>query len=184
MQDVTDLLRSARAGDAQAPGALYELVYADLKRMAHRRLYGNRGLAELDTTALVHESFLRLNSLGRLKATDRPAFFGYVGQVMRNIVIDHVREQRALKRGGGATMVTLTTGIEGEVFDDDRLLAIDAALNTLEQIQPAYRQLVELRYFAGLSLREVAELRGTSTRTVEREWQKARAFLVKLMQEG
>lgn len=184
MAGVTDLLQSAQAGDAQASGALYALVYADLKRMAHARLYGSRSLGDLDTTALVHESFLRLTQLGQLQLSDRPAFFGYVGRVMRNVVIDHVREQRSQKRGGDLTLVTLTTGIEGEVFDDERLLAMDAALTALERIEPAYHHLVELRYFAGLSVREVAELRGTSTRTVEREWGKARAFLQKLMQEG
>ena len=184
MADVTDLLQSAQAGDAQASGALYALVYADLKRMAHARLYGNRSLGDLDTTALVHESFLRLTQLGPLQLSDRPAFFGYVGRVMRNVVIDHVREQRSRKRGGDLTLVTLTTDIEGEVFDDERLLSMDAALTALERIEPGFHHLVELRYFAGLSVREVAELRGTSTRTVEREWGKARAFLQKLMQEG
>jgi RNA polymerase sigma factor (TIGR02999 family) len=183
MTEMTDLLRSAQAGDAQVSSRLFELVYADLKRLAHARLYKSGGLGELDTTSLVHESFLRLVEVGQLRVTDRQAFFGYVARVMRSVVIDHVRAQRASKRGGDGVLVTLTTGVEGESFDDERLLAMNAALDALERIAPQYHQLVELRYFAGLSVREVAELRGRSTRTIEREWDKARAFLRKLMQE-
>jgi len=94
---------------------------------------------------------------------------------MRSVVIDHVREQQSAKRGGGEVMVTLTTDIQGEVLEDERLLAINTALDALERIAPAYRELIEMRYFVGLTLREVAEVRGVSTRTVEREWDKARA---------
>ena len=182
---MTDLLRSAQAGDAHASSRLFGLVYADLKRLAHARLYKlGGGSGELETTALVHESFLRLIERGQLRAVDRNAFFGYVARVMRSVVIDHVRAQRADKRGGDGVLVTLTTGVQGESFDDERLLAMNAALDTLERIAPDYHRLVELRYFAGLSVNEVAELRGRSTRTIEREWDKARAFLRKLMQEA
>ena len=184
MTELTDLLRAAQAGDGTSSDRLFELIYADLKRMAHRRLYGSSGMAELDTTSLVHESFLRLTERGQLHATDRQAFFGYVGRVMRSVVIDHVRSRQTQKRGGDLDLVTLTTGVEGESFDDERLLAMNAALDALERIAPDYHRLVEMRYFAGLSVREVAELRSTSTRTVEREWEKARAFLQRLMAEA
>jgi RNA polymerase sigma factor (TIGR02999 family) len=185
MAEITDSLRSACAGNAAASAWLFDRVYADLKRIAHGRLYRSGGAAAvgLDTTALVHESFLRLVEQGQLTPEDRRAFFGYVGRVMRSVVIDHLREQQAAKRGGGAAIVTLTTGVEGEVMEDERLLAINDALDTLERIAPALRELVEMRYFAGLSMREVAELRGASLRTTEREWEKARAFLVRLMSE-
>ncbi len=184
MAEMTDLLRGAQSGDAAAASRLFELVYADLKRIAHGRLFRSPGVAELHTTALVHESFLRLVERGLLHLQDRQAFFGYVGRVMRSVVVDHVREQQAAKRGGHDIIITLTTGVEGETIDDERLLAIHGALDTLERIAPGYHQLVELRYFAGLSVREVAELRGISTRSVEREWEKARAFLVRLMEEA
>lgn len=184
MAELTDLLHSGQAGDAKASGKLFELVYGDLKRMAHSRLYHSGGLAELNTTALVHESFVRLVERGQLQATDRAAFFGYVGRVMRSVLVDHVRERQALKRGGADQLVTLTTGVEGEALDDGRLLSISGALDALERLSPDYHQLVEMRYFAGLSVREVAELRGISTRSVEREWEKARAFLHRLMEEA
>ena len=184
MARLTELLHSARAGDALASGRLFELVYADLKRMAHNRLHRGGGTDELDTTALVHESYLHLSERGELLPSDRAAFFGYVGRVMRNVVVDHVRERLAEKRGGNEVFVTLTTGVEGETFDDERLLALNSALDTLERVAPEFHQLVELRYFAGLSMREVAEIRGVSTRTTEREWKKARAFLQQLMSDG
>jgi RNA polymerase sigma factor (TIGR02999 family) len=183
MAEMTDLLRSAQAGDARASSRLFALAYADLKRLAHARLYKSGRAEELDTTSLVHESFLRLVEDGQLHAADRQAFFGYVARVMRSVVIDHVRAWQASKRGGDCILVTWTTGVQGESFDDERLLAMNAALDTLERIAPDYHRLVELRYFAGLSVREVAELCGSSTRTVGREWEKARAFLRKLMHE-
>jgi RNA polymerase sigma factor (TIGR02999 family) len=186
MAELTDLLQSARAGDAAASARLFNRVYADLKRIAHGRLYRSGGAAAvgLNTTALVHESFLRLVDHGELAVDDRCAFFGYVGRVMRSVLIDHLREQRAAKRGGGEVLVTLTTGVEGEVIEDERLIAINEALVALERIAPTYHELVEMRYFAGLSMREVAEVRGISMRSAEREWEKARAFLVRLMDEG
>ena len=184
MPSLTELLICARDGDAPASARLFELVYAELKRMAHQRLRRIGGEGPLNTTALVHESYLRLSERGQLLPSDRAAFFCYVGRVMRSVVIDHVRERLAQKRGGNEVFVTLTTDIEGETFDDERLLAVNAALDTLEKVAPEFHQLVEMRYFAGLSMREVAELRGMSTRTVEREWKKARALLQQLMAEG
>jgi RNA polymerase sigma factor (TIGR02999 family) len=184
MAEITELLRSARTGDAEALSRVFDLVYADLKRMAHNRLSGNAGLRELDTGSLVHESFLRLSKRAPLDVSERAAFMGYMGRVMRSVVIDHVRAQVAQKRGGAAAAVTLTTGVQGERLDGEQLLAMNAALDVLGRIAPEYHRLIELRYFAGLSVSEVAELMGTSTRTVTREWDKAHAFLRKLVQEG
>ena len=167
----------------QASRRLFELVYADLKRMARRRLDQAGGQADLCTTVLVHESFVRLIERGQLHMADRLAFFAYVGRVMRNVVIDEMRARHADKRGGSQACITLTTGVADEVFDDHQLLAVNTALEALERIAPEFHQLVEMRYFAGLSIGEVAEVRGVSTRTVEREWEKARAFLHKLMDE-
>jgi RNA polymerase sigma factor (TIGR02999 family) len=183
VEEITQLLKSARSGDDSASSKLFELVYADLKRMARRRLEQANGQADLCTTVLVHESFVRLTERGQLNIADRLAFFAYVGRVMRNVVIDEVRARYAEKRGGDQAFVTLTTGVADEAFDDHRLLAVNTALEALERIAPEFHQLVEMRYFAGLSISEVAEVRGVSTRTVEREWEKARAFLHKLMEE-
>ena len=184
MAENTQAPLSSVVGDAKASSQLFEIVYADLKRMARGRLYRHGRVDELDTTALVHESYLRLVERGQLLPSDRAAFFSYVGHVMRSVVIDHVRERLAQKRGGDQVFVTLTTGVEGESFDDERLLAMNAALDALERMAPEFHQLVEMRYFAGLTVREVAEIRGVSVRTVDREWEKARAFLHQIMNGG
>jgi RNA polymerase sigma factor (TIGR02999 family) len=177
----TELLQSAQRGDPGASARLFALIYPELKRMAHRRLNQHGGRGELDTTALVHESYLRMVERCPLLPADRAALFAYIGRVMRSVVVDQARERLALKRGGGEEFVTLTTGVEGVTLDDERLLQVNAAMDTLERLAPQFHRLVELRYFAGLSVREVAQLRGTSARTVEREWEKARAFLQQLM---
>lgn len=183
MSEITELLRAGQAGDERARSRVFDLVYADLKRMAHNRLAGRARLRELDTTSLVHESFLRLSKREQLDLSERAAFMGYMGRVMRSVVIDHVRAQLAWKRGGAAAAVTLTTGVGGQRLDCEQLLAMNAALEVLGRVAPAYGRLIELRYFAGLSVSEVAELMGISTRTVTREWDKAHAFLRRLMQE-
>jgi RNA polymerase sigma factor (TIGR02999 family) len=184
MGQVAELLHATAAGDAAGSARLFEMVYGELKRMAHGRLHKDGRVDDLDTTALVHESFLRLAERGELESGDRSAFFSYVGRVMRSVVIDHVRERQALKRGGGQVFVTLTTGVEAEAMDDRRLLAVDAALDVLERLAPDLRRLVEMRYFAGLSMTEVAEVLGISTRTLEREWAKARGLLQKIIDEA
>ena len=179
VEEITDLLRLVEAGDAKASSQLFEIVYAKLKAMARKRL-GGRAL-ELDATSLVHETYMRLVARGQLRLADRAAFYAYVGRVMRSVVIDHVRAQRALKRAGELNMVTLVSGVAGDTFEDAQLIALNTALERLDQLAPEMRSLLDMRYFAGLSIREIAEMRGLSTRTVEREWEKARAFLLALM---
>jgi RNA polymerase sigma factor (TIGR02999 family) len=181
---LTDLLRGADHRDPDTAKRLFELVYVDLKRLARSNLRNNSNVDELNTTVLVHESFLKYVEHGVLEKADRVAFFAYVGRVMRSVVIDFVRERQAQKRGGGRTMVTLTTNAGGESMDDERLLAIHHAMATLEKLAPELHQLIEMRFFAGLSVLEVSEVTGQSSRTVEREWQKARALLRKLMDEA
>ena len=181
MSDITQLLRSANAGDTNASRELFSRMYADLKRLAHGNLHRNGGRAELNTTMLVHESYLRLAARGGVAPADRPAFFAYIGKVMRSVVLDTVRERRAEKRGGGVEPLQLTTGVASEVIDDEQLLAIDEALDSLERLAPELRRLVEMRYFAGLTIAEISEASGRSVRSVERDWEKARALLRKLM---
>jgi RNA polymerase sigma factor (TIGR02999 family) len=183
VSDITRLLRSANAGDAAASRELFALMYGDLKRLAHGNLRRVGGRDELNTTMLVHESFLKIAARGGLAPADRPAFFAYIGKVMRSVVLDAVRERRAGKRGGGQPPVTLATNIAQEVVDDERLLAIDDALKSLAKLSPELHQLVEMRYFAGLSIAEIAEAAGMSVRSVERDWEKARAILRTLMDE-
>ena len=179
MSELGGYLHTAGIADKQ----MFELFYADLKRMAHGRLWRDGGVSEFNTTMLVHESYLKFVQNGALSSAERPAFIAYAGRVMRSVVVDYVRERQAEKRGGGASFVTLTTSVEGESLDSEDILSVNAAMDSLEKIAPDLHQLVEMRYFAGLSVKEIGELRGVSSRTVEREWEKARAFLRKLMDE-
>jgi RNA polymerase sigma factor (TIGR02999 family) len=183
MPEITDLLRAAQAGQELASRRLFELVYGELRRMAHHRLLAHRPKGEIDTTSLAHETYVRLAEHGPLELPDRRSFYGYVARAMRSVLIDYVRAQRAVKRGGQVAMVTLTTSVEGACIDSEELLTLHDALVQLEHIAPDLHQLVELRYFAGLSVDELAELNGTSTRTVNRDWTKARLFLRRLIDE-
>ena len=184
MAELTVLLRAAQDHDPDAVKRLFEIVYGDLKRLAHSNLRKSSGVEELNTTALVHESFLKYLQHGALAQADRPAFFAYVGRVMRSVVIDFIRERQSEKRGGEMTPVTLTTGVAGDSIEDGRLLAIHSALVSLEKLAPELQQLVEMRYFAGLTVPEISAITGKSTRSVEREWEKARALLRRLMDEA
>ena len=177
MSEITQLLRDAGAGDAAASRELFARMYAELKRLAHGSLRRNGGRDELHTTMLVHEAYLKLAAHGALLPADRPAFFAYVGKVMRSVVLDTVRERHAGKRGGGSVPLALTTGVADDALDDAQLLAIDEALRDLAKLAPDLHALVELRYFAGLTVPQAAEALGRSVRGVERDWEKARALL-------
>lgn len=181
--EVTRGLRLADSGDASASQELFAVLYADLKRLAHARLRTWRDRGELNTTAVVHESFLKLAERGAVLPQNRPAFFAYVGKVMRSVVLDCVRGRRAKKRGGNDVPVTLTTDVAGKL-DEERLLALDEALNGLARLAPDLLRLVEMRYFVGLSIPEISEITGKAVRTLERDWGKARGLLRTLMAEG
>jgi RNA polymerase sigma factor (TIGR02999 family) len=182
--DVTNLLRAANRGDRAASDRLFELTYAELKQLAHSNLRKSGGTPELNTTSLVHDSFIRLTERGVCTPADRPAFYCYVGKVMRSVVLDAVRESRALKRGGDQEFIALTTGVAEQALGEEELLAIDDALDSLSSIAPELRQLVEMRYFAGLTVEEISFAAGRSERSVERDWQKARVLLHQLIAEG
>jgi RNA polymerase sigma factor (TIGR02999 family) len=172
--------RPADGGDASALQQLFAVLYADLKRLAHARLRTWRDRGELDTTAVVHESVL-IAERGAELPQNRP-FFADVGKVMRSVVLDCVRGRRANKRGGNDVPVTLTTEVQGRSAEE-RLLALDEALNGLARLAPDLSRLVEMRYFAGLSIPEISEMTGTAVRTLERDWGKARGLLRTLMAE-
>jgi RNA polymerase sigma factor (TIGR02999 family) len=184
--EVTQLLRAASGGDRSAKDRLFTLMYEELKRLARSSLrrHASGGRLDLHTTMLVHESFLRLVGGQALAPADRLAFYTYIGKVMRGVVVDSAREAQARKRGGDLPFVTLTTGVPEQVLDGAQLAALDDALNSLERLAPELRELVELRYFAGLTLEELSELSGRPLRTIEREWQKARMLLQELMAEA
>jgi RNA polymerase sigma factor (TIGR02999 family) len=185
MGEITQLLRDARAGGTAAREELFTLMYHELQRLARSRLGRESTLSQLDTHALVHETYLRLSGGRPLPEGDRRSFFAYAASTMRSVVVDYARARRAAKRGGGVEPVTLNTGIgdgDGGDAGSPDIEALDLALRDLQQIDERCHQIVELRYFAGLSIEQVADVLELSPATVKREWAKARAFLYKALQ--
>ena len=177
--DVTHLLLAWRQGDASALDRLLPLVYEELRRLAHAQMRGEApGEEVLQTTALVHEAFLRLAPGVDIAWQDREHFYAICARVMRRILIDRARERRALKRGGDEGPVSLTNCMGVVPARDGDLLALDEALGRLSTLQPRMGQVVELRFFAGLSVEEAAEVLGVSSKTVQRDWQVARNWLL------
>jgi RNA polymerase sigma factor (TIGR02999 family) len=178
MSDVSMLLNSARAGGAEAANRIFELLYGDLRSLAHAHLRRSGDQQLLNTTGLVHESYLRFLNSGGLKGEDRKHFLGYASTVMRSIVIDFVRSQHRDKRGGGAQDVTLDTAvINSAVATSDDVLKVHESLARLAELDERLAKIVEMRYFAGLTEEETAEALDIGLRTVQREWSKARLFL-------
>lgn len=184
-QGVTELLRAWGAGDAQASESLVRLVYAELRRQAQLALRREDQGHTLQPTALVHEAWLRLGDQQDARWESRTQFFAIAAQMMRRVLLDHARTRHAVKRGGGAVQVSLGDGNYAAVsaarstepVDPVDVIALDDALSRLAVMDPQKARLVELRYFAGLSIPETAAALGVSTATVGREWSIARMWL-------
>jgi RNA polymerase sigma factor (TIGR02999 family) len=178
MADITKLLRAASSGDREAADQVVAFLYEDLRRMAHSRLQRSGDLTLLDTTALVHETYLRLQRAGQVEFVDRKHFLAYAAQVMRTIVIDAVRARRADRRGGDVMHVTLNTEVgESVAIAGEDVLRVHEALDELAHIDARLGRVVEMRYFGGLSELEIADCLGVTERTVQRDWRKARLLL-------
>jgi RNA polymerase sigma factor (TIGR02999 family) len=175
--EVTRLLRDAQSGAADAQRALIDTLYRELRSLARSRLAKEDTLTLLSPTSLVHESFFRLIGSAALAVENRRLFFSYASKVMRSVIVDYVRERDAEKRGGDQRDITLVTEFEGAHADDTRVLAVDRAMQQLKEVDQRCHDVVEMRYFAGLTLEECAENLGVSTKTVQRDWEKARMFL-------
>jgi len=174
---MTTLLAAVHAGEPEAAGRLYAALYPEIKRLARARLFEAGGIPSLSTTALANEGFLRIAQREGIEGSTRAQFFAYLGKVLRSVVLDFIRGQGAEKRGADATHVTLSHADHVAGDDAQEWFALDQALERLERIDPALYELVELRYFAGFSLEEIGEMRGVSTRTVDRDWSRARTLL-------
>jgi RNA polymerase sigma factor (TIGR02999 family) len=171
------LLAAVRRGDAGAIDELFGLLYPDLRQLAHSRLRRS-GRFTLDTTVLVHESYLRLFNTGTLAASDRGQFMAYAAQVMRSVVVDFVRHRAAQRRGGNAIHVELEEGMaETSESREREVMRINEALEELAAIDERLVRVVEMRYFAGMTEEQVAEALELSRRSVARDWEKARLFL-------
>lgn len=178
MGQLTDLLGRMQGGDEKARDALFAAAYAELHRLAQGRLrHGGRSTL-LDTTGLVHESYLRFARAGELRAEDRRAFFAYASQVMRSVILNSVRDRIALKRGGDPQSAPAPGGPADELPGDEQtIVEVDEALKDLERADPRLAQVAEMRYFGGYSEQEIAEALQVTERTVQRDWEKARLIL-------
>jgi RNA polymerase sigma factor (TIGR02999 family) len=172
--EITDMLGKARDGDRAATDALFATLYRELHRLAAGQLRGEAAHA----TSLVHEAWEKFAKHGELVVADREHFFAIAARAMRQIVVDHVRNRGAQRRGGGQIAPIETTALEvaAEGRDED-VLALDEALVRLGETDPALAELVELRFYGGLGLEEIAALRDRSERSLKRDWRRARAFL-------
>lgn len=175
--EVTELLVKWSAGDADALDRLLPIVYAELRRVADTYLRRERSDHTLQATALVHEAYMRLVKAQGIDWQNREQFFGISANLMRRILVDHARGATAVKRGAGAANLPLDEAFDINADSDENLLLLDAALNKLAEIDAQAARIVELRYFAGLTIEETAEILKTSPMTVKREWATARAWL-------
>jgi RNA polymerase sigma factor (TIGR02999 family) len=174
---VTQLLLRWNNGDKMALDDLIPLVYAELRRIASAYLRREDRDHTMQPTALVHEAYLKLVDQRKVNWKSRAQFFGVAARLMRNILVDHAREQKAAKRGGNQYLVTLTSADRIGSTPDLDLIALDEALNALAEIRPQHSRIVELKFFGGLTIEEIAEVMQISHATVEREWSFARAWL-------
>jgi RNA polymerase sigma factor (TIGR02999 family) len=181
--DITLLLERWSRGDAEARERLYAIVYPELMQIARMRL-GRVGTISLDAPGLLHEACLHFAHRFDNSFPNRRVFFAYASAVMRNVILDYLRTQRAEKRGGGVRCVTLTTGVPGTSLGDDELEHLDDAMTALSAVDARSARVVEMRYFGGMTEEEIALTLGVSVPTVKRDWRKARAFLLSEMQRA
>ncbi|MFG6465842.1 ECF-type sigma factor [Roseateles sp. BYS87W] len=183
MQDITQLLKAAQAGDRAAADQVVAQLYADLQRLARSQMRRSGDLTLLDTQALVHEAWLRLDGVPAVDFPDRRHFLAYVARAMRSVVIDLVRARQAERRGGGVQALTLNTALADLVpQSEEHVLRVHEALDDMAQVEPRLAQVVEMRYFGGLMEQEIAQALGVTERTVQRDWQKAKIFLAMSLQ--
>lgn len=178
-QDVEQLIEAfaaAENGTGSNAQELFPILYRELHRIARRQLYQNAAGQTLGATTLLHEAYMDLRNRSAT-FPDQARFFSYAARAMRGLIIDYVRERRALKRGAGFHLTSLDTQAAEGVAQSDELLPLADALDDLAKVDPALAELVELKFFSGFSFGEIAEMRKVSERTVRRDWQKARLIL-------
>jgi RNA polymerase sigma factor (TIGR02999 family) len=175
---VTQLLERARGGDSAAQEQLFARLYSELDQLARGHLSRGAPMTLIDAPGLVHEVWLRVTQQAELPGKDRRAFLAYASRAMRSVIIDYVRARHAERRGGGQQLLTLDTSVENQSFTEPELESLDDALQALARVDERAHRVVEMRYFGGMEIEEIAEFLGISPATVKRDWQKARAFLL------
>ena len=178
---ISSLIAAAERGDSLSHEALFTALYAELHRLARRELARRGAPPSLGVTTLLHEAYLDIAGRGGTSFPDRGRFMGYAARVMRGLILNHVRARRAQKRGDGFEITSVETDVM-EPPDERELTSISDALDELAKVDPALAQLVDLKFFCGFSITEIAEIRGVSERTVQRDWEKARLYLHRALQ--
>jgi RNA polymerase sigma factor (TIGR02999 family) len=183
-EEVTQLLLDLKSGDRTALDRLFPMVYEELRRLAHHYMRQERAGATLQTTALVNEAYLRLVDYKRMSWQSRAHFFAVAAQVMRRILVDQARSRDYAKRGGGTRKVSLDEAAIVSKGRSSEVIAVDDALKSLEAWDRRKAQIVEMRFFGGLSIEETAEVMNLSPTTVQREWRSAKAWLHRAISDG
>lgn len=173
---ISTLIGLAEQGDRVSAGKLFALLYAELHRLAKRQL-ARQGAISLSATTLIHEAYLDMARQHGQSFPDQGRFMAYAARVMRGVIIDHVRNRLAIKRGGQFEITALTTNVEEKAANDRELTRIGHALDELAKVDSSLSQIVDLKFFCGFSFGEIADMGGVSERTVQRKWEKARIFL-------
>jgi RNA polymerase sigma factor (TIGR02999 family) len=179
VNDVEPILAAAAAGDRASLDRLYALLYSELREIAHQHIRRHDQSSSLDTTSLVHESYLRFVKVGAISASSRAHFLAYAAHVMRSVVVDFVRHAQAARRGGGNLHITLNTNLQNSLVSPaDDLLRLHDLLNELASVDQRLVSVVEMSYFTSLTPDEIAENLGVSNRTIQRDLDKVRLLLV------
>jgi RNA polymerase sigma factor (TIGR02999 family) len=178
------LISAADRGDLAARDSLFASLYAELHRLARRELARRGSHAGIGVTTLLHDAYLAMASRSGPTFPDRARFMGYAARVMRGVIIDHARERHAIKRGGAFEITSLPSDVPGHAVDYDELSAISTAIDDLARLEPSLAQVVDLRFFCGFSILEIAAIQETSERTVQRKWEKARIYLRQYLRPG
>jgi len=180
---VTQVIKDSQSNVPKAVNRLFDLLYNDLHRVARNRVHADGRRNELSATVILHETYERLVKLDELKVSDRKQFFTYAAAVMRSVVVDMARARLTARRGAGVSDVPIDTMIESTLASpvDETVVQIHEALDNLEAVEPRLARVVEMRYFAGLTLPEIAETLELTERTVSRDWNKAKALLAAMV---
>jgi len=178
---ISTLIDLAEQGDGVSAGKLFALLYAELHRLAKCQL-ARQGVVSLSATTLIHEAYLDMAGQEGQSFPDQGRFMAYAARVMRGVIIDHVRNRLAIKRGGRFEITALTTNVGEKIADDQELTRISQALDELAKVDSSLSQIVDLKFFCGFSFGEIADMGGVSERTVQRKWEKARIYLHRSLQ--
>jgi RNA polymerase sigma factor (TIGR02999 family) len=181
---ISSLIVSAEDGDPSAASALFAALYSELHRLARRQLARNAPDMTLGTTTLLHEAYLDMAQRESAVFPDRGRFMAYAARVMRNLIIDHVRNRKAHKRGGLFEITSLPDDVEDPAAEVTRLSRIGEAVDELARVDPVLAHVVDLKFFCGFSFAEIAAMRGLSERTVQRHWEKARLYLHEAIEDA